>query len=237
MVSACIRDPPTLAQTCQGCQGCLRRRPTEYPPLWGVAMLSNADNEYLCRIGPGTPMGNLMRQYWVPAIRSDELPEPDGAPLRVKLLGEELLGFRTSDGSVGLIANNCPHRGASLFFGRNEEEGIRCVYHGWKFDVAGNCVDMPNEPAESDFKTKVKAVAYPCVERNGIVWTYMGPRQTPPPLPDWLPNLEPDCQVWMRLQESNWLQALEGDIDTVHAFFLHGGHQQTKDAFPGSDAY
>src|SRR3979411_811625 len=200
-------------------------------------MLSKADNEYLCRIGPGTPMGNLMRQYWLPAIRSDELAAPDGPPLRVRLLGEDLIGFRTTSGQVGLVHHNCPHRGASLFFGRNEEEGLRCVYHGWKFDVGGQCIDMPNEPAESDFKTKVKATAYPCVERNGIVWTYMGPRDTPPPLPDWLPNLDTDCQVWMRLQESNWLQALEGDIDTVHAFFLHSGHLRTEQSLPGSDAY
>src|ERR671916_740852 len=131
-------------------------------------MLSKEDNEYLCRIGPGTPMGNLMRQYWIPAIKSDELPQRDGAPLRVKLLGEELIGFRTSTGSVGLIQNNCPHRGASLFFGRNEEQGLRCVYHGWKFDVEGHCVDMPSEPAESNFKSKVRARAYPCRDRNGI---------------------------------------------------------------------
>src|SRR5919197_6498887 len=142
-------------------------------------------------------MGNLMRQYWVPAIRSDELPEADGAPLRVKLLGEELIGFRTSDGSVGLIANNCPHRGASLFFGRNEENGLRCVYHGWKFSASGECLDMPNEPAESDFlsqtgapevewlgKHKVKATAYTTLERGGLVWAYLGTRSTPPPMPD-----------------------------------------------------
>src|SRR3712207_6347425 len=152
-------------------------------------MLSKEDNELLCRVGPGTPMGNLMRQYWIPAIQSNELPERDGAPLRVKLLGEELIGFRTSTGSVGLIQNNCPHRGASMFFGRNEEDGLRCVYHGWKFDVAGRCVDMPNEPAESDFKHKVTVTAYPTQERNGIIWAYMGPRSTPPPLPDFEANL------------------------------------------------
>jgi phenylpropionate dioxygenase-like ring-hydroxylating dioxygenase large terminal subunit len=200
-------------------------------------MLSQEDNELLCRVGPGTPMGAFMREYWLPAFMASELPEPDSDPMRLRLLGENLIAFRTTSGSFGLIANNCPHRGASLFFGRNEEEGLRCVYHGWKFDALGNCVDMPNEPAESDFKHKVKAVAYPTRERNGIVWTYMGTRGDPPPLPEWLPNLEPDCQVWMRLQESNWLQALEGDIDTVHAFFLHGGHQRTEDALRGSDTY
>lgn len=200
-------------------------------------MLSLEDNELLCRVGPGTPMGAFMREYWLPAFLASELPEPDSDPMRLRLLGENLIAFRTTSGAFGLIANNCPHRGASLFFGRNEEEGLRCVYHGWKFSSSGQCVDMPNEPAESDFKTKVRAVAYPTQERNGIVWAYMGPRSEPPPLPEWLPNLEGDCQVWMRLQESNWLQALEGDIDTVHAFFLHGGHQRTEQALPGSDTY
>jgi len=200
-------------------------------------MLSTEENELLCRVGPGTPMGAFMREYWLPALLSSELPQPDSDPLRMMLLGEQLIAFRDTNGKIGIIQNNCPHRGASLFFGRNEEAGLRCVYHGWKFDVAGNCVDMPNEPAESDFKQKVKAVAYPTQERGGIVWAYMGPRSEPPPLPEWLPNLGENSQVWVRLQESNWLQALEGDIDTVHAFFLHGGHQRTKDALPGSDAY
>ena len=118
-------------------------------------MLSTEDNELLCRVGPGTPMGEFMREYWLPAFVPSELPEADGAPMRLRLLGEDLIAFRVTSGKFGLIAHNCPHRGASLFFGRNEEEGIRCVYHGWKFDVGGNCVDMPNEPAESDFNTKV----------------------------------------------------------------------------------
>src|SRR3954467_10823588 len=152
-------------------------------------MLSNQDNDLLCRVGPGTPMGRLMREYWMPAIRSDELPAPDCPPLRVRLLGEDLIAFRVSTGQIGLIQSNCPHRGASLFFGRNEEEGLRCVYHGWKFNVAGQGVDMPNEPAESDFKTKVDAVAYPTKERNGIIWAYLAPRQTPPPLPDFEANM------------------------------------------------
>src|SRR5262245_46735473 len=125
-------------------------------------MLSKEDNELICRVGPGTPMGNLMRQYWVPALLSTELPKKDGAPVRVMLLGEKLIAFRDSNGRVGLIANACPHRGASMFFGRNEECGIRCVYHGWKFDVDGNCVDMPSEPEASNFKNKIKITAYPC---------------------------------------------------------------------------
>src|ERR1051325_11301344 len=135
-------------------------------------MLSTEENELICRVGPGTPMGELMRQYWVPALMSSELPAPDCAPVRVLLVNEQLIAFRDSSGRVGLLANNCPHRGASLFFGRNEEAGLRCVYHGWKFDVSGQCVDMPNEPAESDFKHKVQAVAYPCQEMAGVVWAY-----------------------------------------------------------------
>jgi len=200
-------------------------------------MLPTEENELLCRVGPGTPMGKLMREYWLPAFLPSELPNPDSDPMRMRLLGENLIAFRVTSGKFGLIANHCPHRGASLFFGRNEEEGLRCVYHGWKFDVTGQCVDMPNEPAESNFKNKVKAVAYPCVERNGIVWTYMGPRHPAPPLPEFLPNLDENCQVWMRMQESNWLQALEGDIDTVHAFFLHSGHVTKEMSLPGSDGY
>src|SRR6267154_2477424 len=147
-------------------------------------MLSKEDNELLCRVGPGTPMGELMRQYWLPAMLSSELPSPDSDPLRVMLLGEQLIAFRDSNGKVGLLANNCPHRGASLFFGRNEEVGLRCVYHGWKFDTDGTCVDMPNEPAESDFKSKVKAISYPCVEMAGVVWTYMGTPDTMGEIPD-----------------------------------------------------
>src|SRR5678815_5817616 len=109
-------------------------------------MLSIDDNELLCRVGRNTPMGALLREYWVPALVSTELPEPDGPPVRVRLLGENLIAFRVTSGKIGLIQNHCPHRGASLFFGRNEEEGLRCVYHGWKYSCEGHCVDMPNEP-------------------------------------------------------------------------------------------
>src|SRR5215510_7217213 len=147
-------------------------------------MLSREDNELLCRVGPGTPMGQFMREYWLPAFVPSELTEPDSAPMRMRLLGENLIAFKTTSGKYGLMAHNCPHRGASLFFGRNEEEGLRCVYHGWKFDVTGQCIDMPNEPAESDFKTKVKAVAYPTHESGGIVWAYMGPESTITPFRD-----------------------------------------------------
>jgi phthalate 4,5-dioxygenase oxygenase subunit len=202
-------------------------------------MLSKKDTDYLCRIGPGTPMGNLMRQYWMPAIRSDEIPAPDSPPVRIKLLGEELIGFRTTSGDVGLIQNACPHRGASLFFGRNEEEGLRCVYHGWKFDVTGACVDMPSEPAESNFKNKVHAKAYKTHERNGIIWAYMGPREIPPPLPDIEANLlaEGAHQVSVLYRACNWMQGLEGEMDTVHAAFLHFGHSNMDEYEPGDFNY
>src|SRR3984893_18493139 len=190
-------------------------------------MLKREDNELVTRVGPGSPMGDTMRRYWMPALLASELPGPDSDPVRVQLLGEKLVAFRDSGGTVGLVAENCPHRGASLFFGRNEEAGLRCVYHGWKFDADGACVDMPNEPAESDFRTKVKAVSYPTRERGGIIWVYMGTR-TPenlPPLPDLEGNMLPDDQTGIGVfqRECNWMQALEGDIDTAHVGFLHQG--------------
>jgi len=202
-------------------------------------MLSREDNELLCRVGPGSPMGGLMREYWIPALVSAELPEADGAPVRVRLLGENLVAFRATSGRVGLIQNHCPHRGASLFFGRNEGEGLRCVYHGWKFDCEGACVDMPSEPAESSFKSKVRARAYPCVERNGVVWTYMGPRPAPPPLPDLEPNLIAGGEVVIQkaLRDCNWFQALEGDIDTSHLGFLHLGSVKPESLTPGTFDY
>ena len=200
-------------------------------------MLSAADNELMCRVGPGTPMGDLLRQYWIPALAPGDLIS-DGPPQRMRLLGENLIAFQTTSGKVALVQNACPHRGASLFFGRNEEEGLRCVYHGWKFDVTGACVDMPSEPAESNFRTKVRVRSYPCVERNGIIWTYMGPLEVPPPLPELPPNLDENCTIIRRLQESNFMQALEGDIDTVHAGFLHFGHLDSeRDFLKGSADY
>jgi phthalate 4,5-dioxygenase len=202
-------------------------------------MLSKEDNELLCRVGPGTTMGNLIREYWLPALMSSELPEPNCPPERVRLLGEDLVAFRDSGGRVGLLAHNCAHRGASLFFGRNEEGGLRCVYHGWKYDVAGRCVDMPNEPAESNFKDKIRTTAYPSRERGGVIWTYMGSRSTPPPLPDLEPNLLPDgeYQVAKVFRECNWFQGVEGEIDTSHFGFLHMGKVEPEDAIPGSFDY
>lgn len=141
------------------------------------------DNETLTRVGPGTAMGDVMRRYWVPAALSKELPAPDCPPVRVKLLGEKLVAFRDTSGRVGLLDEFCPHRRASLFLGRNEEGGLRCVYHGWKFDCAGNCLDTLSEPLESTLKAKIKTKAYPTVEIGGIVWAYLGPVDKKPPLP------------------------------------------------------
>jgi phenylpropionate dioxygenase-like ring-hydroxylating dioxygenase large terminal subunit len=202
-------------------------------------MLTREENELLCRVGPGTPMGNLMREYWVPALLSSEVATPDSDPVRVMLLGEQLVAFRDTTGQIGLIENNCPHRGASLFFGRNEQAGIRCVYHGWKFDARGSCVDMPNEPAESDFKHKVTAVAYRCQERNGIVWTYMGARATPPALPNLEGTMLPEGEwsVTAIQRECNWFQGLEGDIDTSHFSFLHAGSMSVSTQEPGTFSY
>jgi phthalate 4,5-dioxygenase oxygenase subunit len=192
--------------------------------------------EDLNRVGPKSPMGKLMRQYWIPALLSSEI-EPDGPPLRVKLLGEELIAFRTASGRIGLMDHRCPHRCASLFFGRNEEEGIRCVYHGWKYDPDGQCVDQPSEPPEYVFKPKVQATAYATCERAGLVWAFMGPKgESLPELPDieatGLP--EDEIQVWAALRECNWLQGLEGDIDTSHFGFLHIGSATEDQAAPGS---
>ena len=147
-------------------------------------MLSQADNETLVRVGPDTPMGKLFRLYWIPFLPSADLVA-DGPVSRIKLLSEDLVAFRTSDGQVGLISNVCAHRGAPLMFGRNEECGLRCVYHGWKYDVNGNVTDMPTEPARSRLKETAKITAYPCRERNGMIWTYMGPKENElPPLPN-----------------------------------------------------
>ena len=186
-------------------------------------MLSREDNEILTQVGPGTPMGNLIRQYWMPIYLSTDLEKPDNRPQRIKILGENLIIFRDTSGRAGLLTEVCAHRGASLYWSRNEQDGVRCVYHGWKYDVTGRCVDMPNEPRASNFRDKVRIKAYPCVERNGIVWTYMGPRETPPPLPDLEFNVLPQGHMVVRrdMQETNWVQGLEGNIDSSHLSFLH----------------
>ena len=186
-------------------------------------MLSDADNETLTRTNDGTPMGDLMRRYWIPALLSYELSEPDCPPVRVRLLGEDLVAFKDSNSRIGLVGEFCPHRGTSLWLGRNEECGLRCIFHGWKFDVEGNCVDMMNEPPESTHKEEVKIAAYPTIEEGGVIWAYMGPKDRTPDLPKFEWTQVPDIHrlVTKNRQQCNWLQALEGGIDTAHAPILH----------------
>ena len=187
-------------------------------------MLSANDNELLTRTGAGTPMGDLFRRFWAPVLIATELPEPDCPPVRVGVLGEELVAFRDTTGAVGLIEGRCPHRGAGLYWGRNEECGLRCIYHGWKFDVNGNCLDMPSEPPESQFREKVGVAAYPTREWGGYIWAYMGPPELPlPELPqfEWAHVPESHRYVSKKLQECNWAQSVEGAIDTAHFSFLH----------------
>ena len=186
-------------------------------------MLTKQDNETLTRVGPGTLMGNLLRRYWTPALLSNEVPEPDSPPVRVRILGEDLVAFRDSQGRVGLFKQACPHRGASMFFGRNEEAGLRCVYHGWKFDVTGACVDMPSEPAESNFRNKVRISSYPTHESAGIVWTYMGPPEKMQAFRDFGSEAVPR-EKWFAVKiigYSNWVQRMEGNLDTSHISWLH----------------
>ena len=196
-------------------------------------MTNAADSQLLTRVGPGTPMGAFMREYWIPAILSSELVA-DAPPTRVMLLGEKLIAFRDTQGQVGLMDHRCPHRCASLFFGRNEEGGVRCAYHGWKFATTGECLDMPNVPEHQKFEQHVRAKAYPCVERNGIVWTYMGARAEPPPMPCFEAVLlgEAERNLFCVQRECNWLQGLEGDIDTSHFSFLHAGAVSFDEADP-----
>jgi phthalate 4,5-dioxygenase len=186
-------------------------------------MLSKEDNELLTRTGPGTPMGELFRRFWMPAMLSEELPGPDCVPVRLRLLSEDLIAFRDSEGRVGVVDAYCPHRGAPMFFGRNEESGLRCVYHGWKFDVDGNCVDLPNAPEGETFKHKVKITAYPAVEGGRIVWVYIGPLEKMPPPPgfEWFELPVEHTHVAKYLLNCNYMQAVEGDIDPSHNAYLH----------------
>ncbi len=185
--------------------------------------LTQTQQQTLIETGRGTPMGELFRRYWIPAMLSWELPEPDCDPVQIRLMGEDLLGFRDTAGNLGLVQEFCPHRGVSLFYGRNEECGIRCSYHGWKFDVNGTCVDMPSEPDESSFKDKVRLTAYRLIEQGGVLWAYMGPPELEPPLPQLEWSLLPPANRYVskRIQECNYLQALEGGIDSSHVSTLH----------------
>ena len=208
-------------------------------------MLRAEDNVRITRVGPGTPMGNLQRRYWIPAALSSELPEPDGAPIRVRLLGEDLVAYRETSGAVALVDAFCPHRRAPMFFGRNEENGLRCVYHGWKFDHTGACVDMPSEPPGSLFKTKVTIKAYPTWEGGGLIWTYMGPPEHQPPVPDYEFTRAPASHRYVSktYEDCNWLQALEGGLDTSHSSFAHNeaihdkSYLRSQDTAPKLEVY
>jgi phthalate 4,5-dioxygenase len=188
------------------------------------------DSQSLTSVGKGTPMGEFIRQYWFPAILSSEL-QRDREPVRLLLLGEKLIGFRDSEGRAGIMDHRCPHRGVSLFLGRVEDGGIRCIYHGWKFDVTGQCVDMPSVPAEHDCKHLMKARAYPVREVGGVVWVYMGDRATPPALPMIEAALLPqdEVNVYCLQRECNYLQMAESDLDTSHFGFLHLGSHRPED--------
>jgi len=194
-------------------------------------MLSREENDLLTRVGPGTAMGRLMRSYWIPALLSEEIPTPDCPPVRVRLLGEDLVAFRDSNGRVGLLGEYCAHRGTSLFFGRNEECGVRCIYHGWKFDVNGNVLETPAEPAGSDFRNRLRHPAYPCEEIAGMIFTYMGAAEKMPLLPryEWA-ALQPSQLFPVKsFLECNYLQGIEGDFDSSHTSFLHNNNIQNAE--------
>jgi nitrite reductase/ring-hydroxylating ferredoxin subunit len=187
-------------------------------------MLSREDNERLTRVGPGTVMGTLLRHYWMPALLEQEIAELDGTPVRLRLLGEDLVAFRDTQARIGILEAHCAHRRAHLFFGRNEECGLRCIYHGWKYDVAGNCVDIPSEPDGGDkMKSMAKRISYPTAVRGGVVWIYMGPPEfaAEPPDFEWSTLPARHRTATKRWQRCNWAQAVDGAIDSSHASFLH----------------
>ncbi|MEA2255413.1 MAG: phthalate 4,5-dioxygenase [Solirubrobacteraceae bacterium] len=199
-------------------------------------MLKAEVNELLTQTGPGTPGGDLFRQYWLPALLAEELPENDCPPVRVKILSERLIAFRDSEGRYGLIDEFCAHRGVSLWFGKVTECGIRCAYHGWKYDVTGQCLEVPSAPEQNTFASKVKLTSYPLVKVGDILWTHLGDPQTRPDLPEFEFAQVPLEQTYTskRWQESNWLQALEGGIDSSHVSWLHSGGLKSDPLFKGT---
>jgi phenylpropionate dioxygenase-like ring-hydroxylating dioxygenase large terminal subunit len=199
-------------------------------------MLKTEVNELLTQTGAGTPSGDLFRHYWLPALLAEELPENDCPPVRVKILSERLIAFRDTEGRYGLIDEFCAHRGVSLWFGRVEECGLRCAYHGWKYDVTGQCIEVPSEPENSNFSRKVKLTSYPLLKVGDILWTYMGDPEEQPSLPEFeFTQVAPE-QTYSskRWQESNWLQALEGGIDSSHVSWLHSGGLKSDPLFKGA---
>ena len=197
-------------------------------------MLSREDNEILTRVGPGTPMGELMRRFWTPVALVSEFGGPDSAPVRVNVLGEKLVGFRDTSGAIGLIDAYCPHRRANLYWGRNEQHGLRCVYHGWKFDRHGQCTDLPNCPEGPNLAPRVKTKAYPTLERGGLVWAYLGPAELQPEFPHFECFKTPEKRGYITkiIAKGNYLQLQEGDVDSSHVSFLHS--RLDSDPLPGS---
>ena len=201
-------------------------------------MLKREHNDLLTQTDPGTPMGRMFRCYWLPAMLASELPEDGCPPVRLKLLGERLLAIRDGQGRYGLIDEFCPHRRASLWFGKVEDDGIRCAYHGWKYDAGGKCTDIPSEPEGSELCQRVKMRGYPLIRIGDVLWTYMGPPESRPPEPEWEFATVPQDQTFTskRLQECNWLQAMEGGIDSSHVSWLHRGNLNSDPLFKGATA-
>ncbi len=197
-------------------------------------MLNGDDNQALIASAPGTLMGVYFRRFWTPFMTSQELPDCDGAPVRVTLMNESLVAFRDTEGTVGLLDAYCAHRGSPLFYGRNEECGLRCVYHGWKYDHSGACIDMPSEPAGSTFKDRISMTAYPTQESGGLIWAYLGPPDLAPELPDLEWRFVPETHRYTvkYIVDANYLQAMEGDDDTSHVSFLHSTLDDEMDASP-----
>jgi nitrite reductase/ring-hydroxylating ferredoxin subunit len=199
-------------------------------------MLRQELNELLTQTGPGTPMGALFRQYWIPALLAEELPENGCPPVRVKLLSERMIAIRDSEGRYGLLDEFCAHRGASLWFGNNEDGGLRCAYHGWKYDVTGQCLDVPSEPEHSTFSSKVQLTAYPLIKVGDVLWTHLGDpaRRPAPPEFEFVHVRSEQTYTSKRWQECNWLQALEGGIDSSHVSWLHSAGLRNDPLFKGS---
>jgi phthalate 4,5-dioxygenase len=200
-------------------------------------VLSKEENELITRVGPGTVMGEMLRQYWVPACLASDLPAPDCDPIQVRLLGESLVAFRDSSGRIGLMPENCPHRGASLYLGRNEKGGLRCLYHGWKFDVAGKVLDTPCEPPGSVIKERFTGKTYAAIERGDVIWAYMGSREKMPAFPNfhWTQVPSSHRSIKRVLEECNWVQSLEGSMDPPHFLALHEGWDIMR--IPDDDAH
>ncbi len=188
-------------------------------------MLTHEENELVCRITGDAPAGRMMQRYWLPACWSDEVSERDGTPVRVRMFGRDYVAFRDSAGELGLMDAHCPHRLASLALGRNEEGGLRCIYHGWKFDVRGRCVEMPTEPAGYGYADRVSVRSYPVRDAGGLLWTYLGPPELEPPFPayDWTSLPRNQITHLKFVEHTNYLQAAEGTIDSAHSWFLHRG--------------